>query len=76
MLGVMASMSVPGMENAHALHPGSGSPAPLPEGNGSVSPTNEVELAAKSTQEESNVIRPASDTSPTPAASQRSSCPA
>lgn len=66
MLGVMASMSVPGMENAHALHPGSGSPAPLPEGNGSVSPTNEVELAAKSTQEESNVIRPASDTSPTP----------
>ncbi|MEV1792929.1 P-type conjugative transfer protein TrbL [Pseudomonas aeruginosa] len=64
MLGVMASMSVPGMENAHALHPASGSPAP--EGNGSVNPTNEVELAAKSTQEESNVIRPASDTSPTP----------
>lgn len=66
MLGVMASMSVPGMENAHALHPGSGAPATLPERNGSVSPTNEVELAARSTQEESNVIRPASDTSPTP----------
>lgn len=66
MLGVMASMSVPGMENAHALSLGAGSPALLPDGNGSVTPTNEVELAAKSTQEESNVIRPASDTSSTP----------
>ncbi len=65
-LGVMASMAVPGMENAHALSLGAGSTAPVHDGNSSVTPTNEVESSAKSTQGESNVIRPASDTSSTP----------
>lgn len=66
MLGVMASMAVPGMENAHALSLGTGSPPPVPDDTSSAAPANGAESAAEPTQAEANVIRPASDTSSTP----------
>lgn len=66
MLGVMASMAVPGMENAHTLSPGAGSPAPVPDDINSTTLANGAESATEPSQAESNVIRPASDTSSTP----------
>ncbi|ATV19433.1 P-type conjugative transfer protein TrbL [Pseudomonas avellanae] len=64
-LGVMASMAVPGMENAHGLSLGAGStPSSNSEAN-SAAPNSGGELAANSEQGDSNVIRPASDASPT-----------
>ncbi|ENZ7689915.1 MULTISPECIES: P-type conjugative transfer protein TrbL [Pseudomonadota] len=62
MLGVMASMAVPGMENAHSMSLGAGSPPPVPGDANSTAPANGAETVV----EESNVIRPASDTSSTP----------
>ncbi|ELK0166220.1 P-type conjugative transfer protein TrbL [Salmonella enterica] len=62
MLGVMASMAVPGMENAHSLSLGAGSPPPVSDDANSTAPANGAETVV----EESNVIRPASDTSSTP----------
>lgn len=66
MLGVMASMSVPGMENAHGLSLGAGSAPPVPDDTSSAALANGAESAVEPTQAESNVIRPASDTSSTP----------
>ncbi|KCU98765.1 type IV secretion system protein, partial [Pseudomonas syringae] len=66
MLGVMASIAVPGMENAHALSLGTGSPQPVPDDTYSTTPANEAESAAEASQAEPNVIRPASDTNSTP----------
>ena len=62
MLGVMASMAVPGMENAHSLSLGAGTPPPVPGDANSTAPANGAETVV----EESNVIRPALDTSSTP----------
>lgn len=64
MLGVMASMAVPGMENAHSLFLGAGSPPPVPDGATPTVPANGAETSAEAAQTESNVIRPASDESP------------
>ena len=66
MLGVMASMAVPGMENAHGLSLGAGSAPPVPDDTSSATPANGAESAAEPTQAEFNVIRPASDNSSTP----------
>ncbi|WP_460384500.1 P-type conjugative transfer protein TrbL [Pseudomonas amygdali] len=66
MLGVMASIAVPGMENAHALSLGAGSPQPFPDDTYSTTPANEAESAAEASQAEPNVIRPASETNSTP----------
>ncbi|AJC67245.1 conjugative transfer protein TrbL [Dickeya zeae EC1] len=66
MLGVMASMAVPGMENAHGLSLGAGSAPPVPDDTSSAAPANGAETAAEPRQAESNVIRPASDNSSTP----------
>lgn len=64
MLGVMASMAVPGMENSHSLSLGAGSPPPVPDGANSTVPANGAETTAEASQTESNVIRTASDASP------------
>lgn len=64
MLGVMASMAVPGMENAHSLSLGAGSPPAIPDGASSIVPANGAETIAEAAHTESNVIRPASDASP------------
>ncbi|RUP84490.1 P-type conjugative transfer protein TrbL, partial [Corynebacterium propinquum] len=64
-LGVMASMAVPGMENAHGLSLGAGSTPPSNSEANSAAPNSGGELAANSEQGDSNVIRPASDASPT-----------
>ncbi|WP_434655924.1 P-type conjugative transfer protein TrbL [Pseudomonas sp. R3-56] len=64
-LGVMASMAVPGMENAHGLSLGAGSTPPSNSEASSAAPNSGGELAANSEQGDSNVIRPASDASPT-----------
>ncbi|WP_439858023.1 P-type conjugative transfer protein TrbL [Pseudomonas syringae] len=64
-LGVMASMAVPGMENAHGLSLGAGSTPPSNSEANSAAPNSGGELAADSEQGDSNVIRPASDASPT-----------
>ncbi len=64
-LGVMASMAVPGMENAHGLSLGAGSTPPSNSAANSAAPNSGGELAANSEQGDSNVIRPASDASPT-----------
>ncbi|MBY8970330.1 P-type conjugative transfer protein TrbL [Pseudomonas sp. P867] len=66
MLGVMASMAVPGMENAHALSLGAGSLPPVPDDTDSTTPANRAESATEATQADPNVIRPASDTNSTP----------
>ncbi|WP_338724221.1 P-type conjugative transfer protein TrbL [Pseudomonas tolaasii] len=63
MLGVMASMAVPGMENAHSLSLGAGSPPAIPDGVSSIVPADGAETIAEAAQTESNVIRPASDAS-------------
>ncbi|MBD8593735.1 conjugal transfer protein TrbL [Pseudomonas sp. CFBP 8758] len=64
-LGVMASMAVPGMENAHGLSLGAGSTPPS-NSEGNSAPINSGgDLAANSEQGDSNVIRPASDACPT-----------
>lgn len=65
LLGVMASMAVPGMENAHGLSLGAGSTPPSNSEVNSDSINSGEELAANSEQGDSNVIRPASDASPT-----------
>ncbi len=62
MLGVMASMAVPGMENAHALSLGAGSPPPVPDDTNSTTPANGAESTTEATEADPNVIRPASDT--------------
>ncbi|WP_421555127.1 P-type conjugative transfer protein TrbL [Pseudomonas kitaguniensis] len=62
-LGVMASMAVPGMENAHGLSLGAGSTPPSNSDANSAAPNSSGELAANSEQGDSNVIRPASDAS-------------
>ena len=62
MLGVMASMAVPGMENAHALSLGAGSPPPVSDYTNSTTPANGAESATEALQAGPNVIRPASDT--------------
>lgn len=64
-LGVMASMAVPGMENAHGLSLGAGSNPPSNSEANSASPNSSGELSANSEQGDSNVIRPASDASAT-----------
>lgn len=64
-LGVMASMAVPGMENAHGLSLGAGSTPPSNSDANSAAPNSSGELAANSEQGDFNVIRPASDASPT-----------
>ncbi|MFP1764239.1 P-type conjugative transfer protein TrbL [Lonsdalea quercina] len=63
-LGVMTSMAVPGMENAHSLSLGAGSPPPVPDGASSTDTTNGAETTVEAAQTESNVIRPSSDESP------------
>ncbi len=63
-LGVMTSMAVPGMENAHSLSLGAGSPPPVPDGTSSTVPTNGAETTVEAAQTESNVIRPSSVESP------------
>lgn len=63
-LGVMTSMAVPGMENAHSLSLGAGSLPPVPDGASSTVPTNGAETTVEAAQTESNVIRPSSDESP------------
>ena len=63
-LGVMTSMAVPGMENAHSLSLGAGSPPPVSDGASSTVPTNGAETTVEAAQTESNVIRPSSDESP------------
>ncbi|NNB50438.1 P-type conjugative transfer protein TrbL [Pseudomonas fragi] len=57
-LGVLGAISVPGMEGSHSLSLGAGSPPPVP-GDDSPTPERGSERPAES---ESNVIRPASDT--------------
>lgn len=64
MLGVMASMAVPGMENAHGLSLGAGSTPPSDSEVNSAPINSDGALAADSGQGDSNVIRPASDASP------------
>lgn len=61
-LGVMASMAVPGMENAHASSLGSGSTFPVAD-DSPVAQNKEAETHSGPDGAESNVIRPASDTS-------------
>ncbi|QYM69952.1 P-type conjugative transfer protein TrbL [Pseudomonas sp. So3.2b] len=65
MLGVMASMAVPGMENAHALSLGAGSPPSVSDDTNSTTPTNGAESVTEASQAEPNVIRPASNTNST-----------
>ena len=57
LLGVMASMGVPGMENAHALSLGAGSS--VQDTSTSINPANPAEPDAEAGQAEANVIRPA-----------------
>ncbi|WP_338509060.1 P-type conjugative transfer protein TrbL [Pseudomonas poae] len=64
-LGVMASMAVPGMENAHGLSLGAGSTPPSNSEVNSAPINSGGDLSADSEQGDSNVIRPASDASPT-----------
>lgn len=64
-LGVMASIAVPGMENAHGLSLGAGSTPPSNSEVNSAPINSGGDLAADSEQGDSNVIRPASDASPT-----------
>lgn len=65
LLGVMASMAVPGMENAHGLSLGAGSTPPSTSEANSAAPNSGGALAADSELGDSNVIRPASDANPT-----------
>lgn len=61
-LGVLGAISVPGMESSHGLSlGGTGSPPPVPGGD---SPTPD-DGAEPTTQAESNIIRPTSDTART-----------
>lgn len=57
LLGVMASMGVPGMENAHAFSLGAGSF--VQDASTSIDPANPAEPDAETDQAEANVIRPA-----------------
>lgn len=61
-LGVMASLAVPGMENAHASSLGSGSTFSVAD-DSQVAQNKETETHSGPDGAESNVIRPASDTS-------------
>ncbi|WP_417778829.1 P-type conjugative transfer protein TrbL [Stutzerimonas xanthomarina] len=63
LLGVMASMGVPGMENAHALSLGPGSS--VQDNSTSIDPANPAVPDAETDQAEANVIRPASYNSST-----------
>jgi len=58
LLGVMASMGVPGMENAHDLSLGAGSS--VQDNSTSINPANAAEPDSETGQAEANVIRPAS----------------
>ncbi|HIC0562144.1 TPA: P-type conjugative transfer protein TrbL [Escherichia coli] len=61
-LGMLGAISVPGMESSHGLSlGGTGSPPPVPGGD---SPTPD-DGAEPTAQAESNIIRPASDTTST-----------
>lgn len=61
-LGVMASMAVPGMENAHSFSLGAGSSSPASdESNTTVQPQS-----GDAAEAESNLIRPASESNFTP----------
>ena len=61
-LGVMASMAVPGMENAHSFSLGAGSSSPASdESNTTVQPQS-----GDAAEAESNLIRPASESNSTP----------
>lgn len=62
-LGVMASLAVPGMENAHALSLGAGSTSAAADDGSSAAQLNRAESAPGPEGTESNVIRSASDTS-------------
>ncbi len=62
-LGVMASMAVPGMENAHGLSFGAGSTPPSNSEVNSTPINSSGDLAADSELGDSNVIRPASEAS-------------
>lgn len=64
LLGIMASIAVPGMENAHGLSLGAGSTPPSNSEVNSDSINSGEEFAANSEQGDSNVIRPASDARP------------
>ncbi|OOV93546.1 P-type conjugative transfer protein TrbL [Pseudomonas sp. MF4836] len=64
-LGVMASIAVPGMENAHGLSLDGGSTPPSNSEVNSALINSGGELAANSEQGDSNVIRPTSDASST-----------
>ena len=57
LLGVMASMGVPGMENSHTLSLGAGSS--VQDTSTSIDPANPAEPDAEAGQAEDNVIRPA-----------------
>lgn len=59
-LGVIASLSVPGMENAHSASLGAGVP---PSALGEARSTTSAEPPAETVGAESNVIRPDEDTS-------------
>jgi type IV secretion system protein TrbL len=61
-LGVMASLAVPGMENAHALSLGAGPTLLAPDDGDSATQFNKGESAPGLDGAESNVIRPASGT--------------
>lgn len=61
-LGVMASLAVPGMENAHALSLGAGPTLLAPDDDDSATQFNKGESAPGLDGAESNVIRPASGT--------------
>ncbi|RMU65088.1 hypothetical protein ALP29_200414 [Pseudomonas syringae pv. avii] len=63
MLGVMASMAVPGMENAHGLSFGAGSTPPSNSEVNSTPINSSGDLAADSELGDPNVIRPASEAS-------------
>ncbi|KPW44204.1 P-type conjugative transfer protein TrbL [Pseudomonas syringae pv. antirrhini] len=62
-LGAMASMAVPGMENAHGLSFGAGSTPPSNSEVDSTPINSSGDLAADSELGDSNVIRPASEAS-------------
>lgn len=63
-LGVMASLAVPGMENAHALSHGAGPILLTPDDGNLATQFNKGESAPGLQGAESNVIRPASGTDP------------
>lgn len=59
-LGVIASLTVPGMENAHSASLGAGLPLPVPSDSSSPKP---AEPSGEAADMESNLIRPDTNTS-------------